>query len=564
MRCRNVLVFGGGFQGLGLIKALRKMAGIRILVADPNEENVARYFADAFFPVPFSQEKQAFLDFILPLCARESVEAIFASTEHEVELLAPHYDAFAASGVVAYVSGSSLLKLAWDKLLFYRWLIEEGLPSLPCYISPMDDDAIFPLIGKPRRGWGARGLHVLADREAFLKLTIDQNQEFIWQPCLHEFDEYSVDFSISVDGNISPLAFRRRIRSKNGFAILCEPGAPAHVRETARHVLERTVPLGARGPMNLQILRAGDPCWVSDLNSRAGTSMPLSLAVGFNPIAFLLGSGAAAPAEADVINGFPAPGSHARTFRYLEERSVPDLKLDEVRGVVFELDDTLLDQKAWMIRKLELTWHEEKTVLPARTTFLSTALQIIEEGNHACLFDALCLQLGLADAIRVRMIETYNQTQPKDCPLYDDVQATLRQLRRLGYRIAIATDAPAASQRQKLDACGLLPLVDAVVLAAELGTKKPDPKVFEECARLLDLRTEQVVMVGNNVFRDVQGSCNAGYRHAFHIQREGVLLGSNLGLARRVGSLPSTCTSITSLNELFWYLIGCEAVPQRQ
>ena len=292
--------------------------------------------------------------------------------------------------------------------------------------------------------------------------------------------------------------------------------------------------------------------------------MPLSLAIGFNPIAFLLGGGAAAPAEADVINGFPAPGSHARTLRYLEERNIPDLKLDEVRGVVFELDDTLLDQKAWMIRKLELTWHEEKIVLPARTAFLSTALQIIEEGNHACLFDALCLQLGLGDAIRVRMIETYNQTQPKDCSLYGDVQATLRQLRRSGYRIGILTDNPPASQRQKLDVCGLLPLTDAGVLTAELGSKKPDPKVFEECARLLDLAPEQLVMVGNNVFRDVQGSCNAGYRHAFHIQREGALLGSNLGLAREVGNLPSACTSITSLNELFWYLAGCEAVPQRQ
>jgi FMN phosphatase YigB (HAD superfamily)/carbamoylphosphate synthase large subunit len=494
MRCRNVLVFGGGFQGLGLIKALRKVAGIRILVADPNEENVARYFADAFFPVPFSKEKQAFLDFILPLCARESVEAIFASTEHEVELLAPHYDAFAASGVVAYVSGSSLLKLAWDKLLFYRWLIEEGLPSLPCYISPLDDDAIFPLIGKPRRGWGARGLHVLADREAFLKLTIDQNQEFIWQPCLHEFDEYSVDFSISVDGNISPLAFRRRIRSKNGFAILCEPGAPVHVRETARHVLQRTVPLGARGPMNLQILRTGDRCWVSDLNSRAGTSMPLSLAVGFNPIAFLMGGGAAAPAEADVINGFPAPGSRARTLRYLEERSIPDLRLNAVRGIVFELDDTLLDQKAWMVSKLELTWREEKASLPDRTVFLSMALQIIEEGNSACLFDALRSQLDLDSAIRSRLIETYRQARPEDCPLFSDVLVTLHQLRRLGYRIGVLTDNPSAFQRQKLDVCGLLPLIDALVLTADLGTQKPDRKVFEECARSLDLRPEQLVM----------------------------------------------------------------------
>jgi hypothetical protein len=95
-----------------------------------------------------------------------------------------------------------------------------------------------------------------------LKLAIDQNQEFIWQPCLHEFDEYSVDFSISVDGNISPLAFRCRIRSKNGFAILCEPGAPAHVRETAQHVLERTVPLRSAG--------AYEPADITDWRSLLG------------------------------------------------------------------------------------------------------------------------------------------------------------------------------------------------------------------------------------------------------------------------------------------------------
>ena len=360
MRSSNVLVFGGGFQALGLIKALRAVAGIRVLVADVNEENVARYFADAFFRVPSLKEKHVFEDFIVDLCEREGVNAIFASTEQELELLADHRNVFEARGATVYVSDIPLLELARDKLLFYRWLLNEGLPCLPCYTTPLDPNAAFPLIGKPRSGWGGRGLYILADREAFLKIPIDQNQEFVWQPCLREFDEYSVDFSISVEGKISPLAFRRRIRSKDGFAILCEPGAPPHVCETAHRVLERMVPLGARGPMNLQILRIGDHCWVSDLNPRAGTSMPLSLAIGFNPVAFLLTGEAAKPVKADATESFFAPGSRARTFRYLEERSVPDLRLDEVRGVVFALDDTLLDQKAWMLSKLELTWQKEK------------------------------------------------------------------------------------------------------------------------------------------------------------------------------------------------------------
>ena len=224
-------------------------------------------------------------------------------------------------------------------------------------------------------------------------------------------------------------------------------------------------------------------------------------------------------------------------MRYLEERSVPDLRLDEVRGVVFALDDTLLDQKAWMLSKLELTWQEEKAILPARTVFLSTALQIIEEGNHAYLFDALCMQLDLDSATRSRLIEAYHQARPEDCPLYSDVLVTLQQLRRLGYRVGVLTDNPPASQRQKLDVCGLMPLIDALVLTAELGTQKPDPKVFEECARLLGLSPKELVMVGNNVFRDMQGACNAGYRHAFQIQRAGALLSFNPGLARRVGDV---------------------------
>ena len=85
---------------------------------------------------------------------------------------------------------------------------------------------------------------------------------------------------------------------------------------------------------------------------------------------------------------------------------------------------------------------------------------------------------GFGRAIRVRLIETYHQAQPEDCPLYSDVLVTLHQLHRLGYRIGILTDNSPASQRQKLDVCGLLPLIDALVLTAELGTQKPDPQGF--------------------------------------------------------------------------------------
>ena len=488
------MISGGGFQGLGMIKALRAVTDIRILLADCYADNVARFFADAFFLAPLLKEEQAFLDFILDVCDRESVGAVFASTDYELELLSRNRAVFASRGTTVYVSDMPLLRLASDKLAFYRWLQSENLPCLPCYSSPEDSGAVFPLIGKPRHGWGGRGVHVLSDLKHMAAILPSSGVEgYVWQPCLREFEEYSVDFSVDTAGALSPLGFRRRIRSLGGFAILCEPGAPSRVCDAAHRTIERLIPLGACGPMNLQLLQAGDECWISDLNPRAGTSMSLSIVAGTNPLAFLF-KGVASEA-----NRSDTQGSGARTLRYLEERIIPDTQLNDVRGVVFDLDDTLLDQKAWMVSKLELTWSEERNILPEREPFLSLALQIIEEGNRAHLFDALCLQLGLDEAARTRLIETYRNARPQDRPLYNDVLVTLHRLRQLGYRIAILTDNPPASQRLKLEVCGLMPLTDALVLTAELGRQKPDPQVFTACACLLDLPTVQLVMVGDNL-----------------------------------------------------------------
>lgn len=91
---------------------------------------------------------------------------------------------------------------------------------------------------------------------------------------------------------------------------------------------------------------ARDDCWISDLNPRVGTSLPLSLVAGHNPIAFLLNSRAASHHRV---------GSSGVPCGTLQEYAVPHLDLHQIRGVVFDFDDTLIDQKLWIARKLELT-----------------------------------------------------------------------------------------------------------------------------------------------------------------------------------------------------------------
>lgn len=147
-----MVVSGGGFQGLALVKALRAAGPMRIVLIDCHAENITRYHVDAFYQAPRLDQTERFLDFCLELCRAEGIEAIFASTDYDLPLLAEHKNVFTRAGIVAYVSSPELLRLARDKGAFYIWLEKQGIPVLPFYSSPRAQGASFPLIGKPRHG----------------------------------------------------------------------------------------------------------------------------------------------------------------------------------------------------------------------------------------------------------------------------------------------------------------------------------------------------------------------------------------------------------------------------
>ncbi|MCY7316782.1 MAG: HAD family hydrolase [Rubrivivax sp.] len=183
-------------------------------------------------------------------------------------------------------------------------------------------------------------------------------------------------------------------------------------------------------------------------------------------------------------------------------------------------------------------------------------LAILEEGQRATLFDVYARQLGRTDdagqAWRWRLIEAFRAARPPSARLYDDVAGCLAQLRHRGLRLALLTDNPAASQQHKIDCAGLAPAFDALVLTAEIGgsgAPKPQAAAFHAAATQLDLPPAALVMVGDHVFRDSLGALEAGYAHAFHIQRAGAFF--NFDLALCVPLLPpGRMTVLQSLTEL--------------
>ncbi len=78
------------------------------------------------------------------------------------------------------------------------------------------------------------------------------------------------------------------------------------------------------------------------------------------------------------------------------------------------------------------------------------------------------------------------------------------------YPLTIVTNGFIEVQYEKFEKSGLRDCFAHVVLSEEVGCQKPNPRIFEEALRLNGLQADEVVMVGDSWYSDIQGAINAG------------------------------------------------------
>jgi HAD superfamily hydrolase (TIGR01549 family) len=86
-------------------------------------------------------------------------------------------------------------------------------------------------------------------------------------------------------------------------------------------------------------------------------------------------------------------------------------------------------------------------------------------------------------------------------------------LKRLGYTLALVADGPRGTFENVLRQYGLYDSFDALAISGDVGVTKPDPLMFHTALRALSIPEtdySRVVMVGNNLSRDIKGANDLG------------------------------------------------------
>lgn len=113
---------------------------------------------------------------------------------------------------------------------------------------------------------------------------------------------------------------------------------------------------------------------------------------------------------------------------------------------------------------------------------------------------------------------TWKTTRLQALALSPEVLALLQKLKH-SYKLLLLTNGDAQTQREKLEAVRCEGLFSAVVVGGEYAEQKPAVSIFSHCFRLLGVKPQDCIMVGDSLDTDIQGGINAGVRATVWINK---------------------------------------------
>lgn len=124
---------------------------------------------------------------------------------------------------------------------------------------------------------------------------------------------------------------------------------------------------------------------------------------------------------------------------------------------------------------------------------------------------ALMPDISVAEAERTgRFISTEFLTNPDFYEVLPDTHDFLKEAKRRGLRVIIASNQDADKLKQLVCDFGLQIYFSGIHASTQIGFEKPDPRFFEAVLRLENLAPSECVMTGNNPDNDVDGARGLG------------------------------------------------------
>jgi carbamoyl-phosphate synthase large subunit len=240
----------------------------QVVAVDPNPLAPARYAAHVRASAPPISDAE-YVPALARLCSEHGIGLVLPLTDLDIETLALARE---QNVLPALVPSSDVARATYDKYEAHLLLERLGLPSPPTVTSDADLGAIdYPVMVKPRKGSGARSIHLARD-EAQARFFVDYVNEPTMVQRAMKGPELSIDCLGDLDGRCLNAIPRTMLESRGGESIKGTVVLDEELVELGRRAMEA---LAVCGPATIQVFR--DPelgVRITDVNTRFGGAFP--------------------------------------------------------------------------------------------------------------------------------------------------------------------------------------------------------------------------------------------------------------------------------------------------
>ncbi len=183
------------------------------------------------------------------------------------------------------------------------------------------------------------------------------------------------------------------------------------------------------------------------------------------------------------------------------------------RGVLFDLDETLIERKISLLKYAAKLHSDYKDQTKIDVDEFLTLIEELDGNGRAprdLFFQGLkeqALDISIAE-IEQHFLETA-WLNPLLCPGALDL---LKALKSADIPIGIVTNGRGVMQRSKIDNSGINPYIDAIRISAEFGIRKPEKQIFKSISEELEIDPKQSWFIGDDPVSDIVGASRVGFK----------------------------------------------------
>lgn len=269
-----------GDIGYSAVQATRKEVK-RIVGCDIRTDSPVSNLLDQFYRVPATSETDRYIDVIINIIKREGVGFFLPVSEPEIKVVNERRGAFECLGVKLLINKPIIVENFLDKFKTVQFLKSIGIQTpKTAILKDYDGSFGFPLIVKPRTGYGSRKVWKIEDSiDLDYICRKDEGGLLVQEYIGTDTDEYTT--GVFSDGKtVSSISFKRRLGA-DGTTIEASLTNEVHLLNLASK-LAKAVDLV--GSINIQSRRFMNQFIPFEINPRISGTLLFRKEFGFDDL----------------------------------------------------------------------------------------------------------------------------------------------------------------------------------------------------------------------------------------------------------------------------------------